>query len=327
MVVELELTEEEHLKLYRQMVLIRTFEETCAEQYVKGKITGFTHLYSGEEAVAVGAMSVISDKDYVVSAYREHGHALVKGVSPREVMAELFGKSTGISHGRGGSMHLFDPDLRFMGGYAIVAGGIPITVGLGLAVKYRKEDEIVASFFGDGAINQGVFHESLNMAKLWNLPIIFICENNFYGIGTNVSRASAVENLYERACSYKMPALQVDGMDVLAVRKGVGEAIKIIRRGEGPVFVEAKTYRFRGHSMADPDEYRSKMELKIWRERDPIKRFAKHLSGEGLASPEKLKEIQGEIDKVIADAVEFADKSPEPDLSELFDHIYTEGEK
>jgi len=196
MVVELELTEEEHLKLYRQMVLIRTFEETCAEQYVKGKITGFTHLYSGEEAVAVGAMSVITDKDYVVSAYREHGHALVKGISAREVMAELFGKSTGISHGRGGSMHLFDADLRFMGGYAIVAGGIPIAVGLGLAVKYRGGDEIVATFFGDGAVNQGVFHESLNMAKLWNLPVIFICENNFYGIGTNVSRASAVENLY-----------------------------------------------------------------------------------------------------------------------------------
>lgn len=327
MVVELELTEEEHLKLYRQMVLIRTFEETCAEQYVKGKITGFTHLYSGEEAVGVGAVSVITDKDYVVCAYREHGHALVKGASAREVMAELFGKVTGMSRGRGGSMHLFDADLRFMGGYAIVAGGVPIAVGLGLAAKYRRGDEIVATFFGDGAVNQGVFHESLNMAKLWDLPVVFICENNFYGIGTNVSRASAVENLYERVCAYGMPGWQVDGMDVLAVRKGVSEAVRMTRRGKGPVFVEAKTYRFRGHSMADPDEYRSKMELKIWQERDPIKRFAQHLLGEGIASPERLKEIQEEVDKVVADAVEFADKSPEPNLSELSDYVYVMGEE
>lgn len=325
MVVELSLSEQEHWELYRQMLLIRTFEETCAEQYTRGKITGFTHLYSGEEAVAVGAMSVITDKDYVVSAYREHGHAIAKGASPAAVMAELFGKSSGMSRGRGGSMHLFDPDLRFMGGYAIVAGGIPISVGLGLAVKYRGEADIVGSFFGDGAVNQGVFHESLNMAKLWKLPIVFICENNFYGIGTSVARASAVEDLYERVCSYKMPAWQVDGMDVLAVRQGVETAAKTARDGGGPVFVEAKTYRYRGHSMSDPDEYRSKMELKIWRERDPIKRFAAHMKKDGLISDERLKRIQTEVEKVVAEAVEFAEKSAEPPVAELTKDVYVEG--
>lgn len=324
MVVELSLSEQEHWELYRQMLLIRTFEETCAEQYARGKITGFTHLYSGEEAVAVGAMSVITDKDYVVSAYREHGHAIAKGASPKAVMAELFGKSSGMSRGRGGSMHLFDPDLRFMGGYAIVAGGIPISVGLGLAVKYRGEADIVGSFFGDGAVNQGVFHESLNMAKLWKLPIVFICENNFYGIGTSVARASAVEDLYERVCSYKMPAWQVDGMDVLAVRQGVEAAAKAVRDGDGPVFVEAKTYRYRGHSMSDPDEYRSKMELKIWRERDPIKRFAAHMKKDGLISDERLKGIQTEVEKVVAEAVEFAEKSAEPPVAELTKDVYVE---
>ncbi len=322
MTVELELNAEDHLQLYRQMLLIRTFEETCAEQYVKGKITGFTHLYSGQEAVAVGAMSAISDKDYVVTAYRDHGHALAKGASPQQVMSELFGKSTGLSSGKGGSMHLFHAGLHFMGGYAIVGGGLPITVGIGLAIKYRDETEVVLSFCGDGAVNQGVFHESLNMAKLWTLPIVFVCENNFYGIGTNVSRASAVEDLYRRTCSYSIRSLQVDGMDVLAVREGTIEAVDAARGNEGPIFVEAKTYRFRGHSMADPDEYRSKMELKIWRDRDPIKRFAEHLSRRGIADAKKLEQIQKEVDKVVADAVDFADKSPEPPPEALFEDVY-----
>ncbi len=307
------------------MLLIRLFEETTAEQYAKGKITGFTHLYSGEEAVAVGAMSVISDKDYVVSSYREHGHALIKGVTAREVMAELFGKSTGVSHGRGGSMHLFDPDIRFMGGYAIVAGGIPISAGIAQAVKYRGGEEIVASFFGDGAVNQGVFHETVNLAKLWSLPLVFICENNFYGIGTNVSRASAVEDLYKRVCGFNIHSVQVDGMDVLAVRKGVDEAVRITRGGGGPTFVEAKTYRFRGHSMSDPDEYRSKMELKIWRDRDPIKKFAEHLLKEDVATRKKLDALQKEVEEEIADAVEFADKSAEPPLTQLQDGLYSKG--
>jgi len=325
MVVELGLTEQEHLKLYRQMLLIRTFEETAAEQYAKGNITGFTHLYSGEEAVAVGAMSVISDKDYVVSSYREHGHALAKGATPKAVMAELFGKSTGISHGRGGSMHLFDPDLRFMGGYAIVAGGLPISAGIAQAVKYRNGDEIVAVFFGDGAVNQGVFHETVNIAKLWSLPLVLICENNFYGIGTNVSRASAVEDLYKRVCGFNIRAVQVDGMDVMAVRKGVEEAARISRGGGGPTFVEAKTYRFRGHSMSDPDEYRSKMELKIWRDRDPLTKFSSHLVNEGTADQKTLDEIKREVEAEVADAVDFAEKSPEPPLTQLMDGLYPNG--
>lgn len=324
MAVELDLTEEEHLKLYRQMVLIRTFEERAAEEYTKGKITGFTHLYSGEEAVAVGAISALSDKDYVVSAYRDHGHVLVKGADAGSVMAELFGKATGLSHGRGGSMHLFDGSIRFMGGYGIVGGGLPISVGLAQAVAYRGEDEVVASFFGDGAVNQGVFHESLNMAKLWKLPLLLICENNFYGIGTSVGRASAVEDIYKRVCAYDMQAAQVDGMDVMAVRSAAERAVATIRSGKGPVFIEARTYRFRGHSMSDPDEYRSKTELKIWRERDPIPKFAKHLESEGITTAVSLKEIRESVDKEVTDAVAFADSSPDPPVADLMKNVNVE---
>ena len=243
----LTLGEAELLELYRRMILIRRFEDKTAEMYSRGKITGFCHLYAGEEAVAVGAIYALYDKDYVVSTYREHGHCLAKGANPRNVMAELFGKSTGISHGRGGSMHLFDAEKRFMGGYAIVGGGLPLSVGLALSNSYKEEPGVVCCFFGDGALPQGAFHESLNMASLWKLPVIFICENNHYGMGTLVQNAICQEELYRFAEPYKMPGVRVDGMDVIDVYKATVEAAARAREGEGPSLIEAITYRFRGH--------------------------------------------------------------------------------
>ncbi|MGH7988359.1 MAG: pyruvate dehydrogenase (acetyl-transferring) E1 component subunit alpha [Candidatus Binataceae bacterium] len=320
----LTLTDSQLMDLYRRMVLIRRFEEKVAEMYSRGKITGFCHLYAGEEAVAVGAISAIYDKDYVVSTYREHGHCLTKGASPRVVMAELFGKATGISRGHGGSMHLFDPNLRFMGGYAIVGGGLPLATGLGLSIVYKQEPEVVCCFFGDGALPQGAFHESLNMASLWKLPVIFICENNFYGMGTLVQNAICQEELYRFAEPYKMPGVRVDGMDVLDVYRAVTEAAARAREGEGPSLIEAVTYRFRGHSMSDPVEYRSKREERIWQERDPIKNLMRKLVRDGRADESKFKAIEHEVDAIIEDAVKFAEESPEPKLDELGKYVYVD---
>jgi pyruvate dehydrogenase E1 component alpha subunit len=318
------LAEDELLELYRRMSLIRRFEDRVAEMYTRGKITGFCHLYAGEEAVAVGAIHGLYDKDYVVSTYREHGHCLAKGASPRAVMAELFGKATGISKGRGGSMHLFDPVLRFMGGYAIVGGGLPIATGLGLSINYREEAEVVCCFFGDGAVPQGAFHESLNMASLWKLPVIFVCENNFYGMGTMVQNAICQEELYRFADPYKIPGVRVDGMDVIEVYAAVSEAAARAREGKGPSLIEAITYRFRGHSMSDPAEYRSKREERIWQERDPLKRFRILLMHERRLAPATLDGIDHEVTAVVDDAVKFADESPEPPLEELTRNVYAE---
>ena len=318
------LAEDELLEIYRLMSLIRRFEDKVAEMYTRGKITGFCHLYAGEEAIAVGAIHGLYDKDYVVSTYREHGHCLAKGASPRAVMAELFGKSTGISKGRGGSMHLFDPMLRFMGGYAIVGGGLPIATGLGLSIAYRGDPEVVCCFFGDGALPQGAFHESLNMASLWKLPVIFVCENNFYGMGTLVQNAICQEELYRFADPYKIPGVRVDGMDVVEVYAAVSEAATRAREGKGPSLIEAITYRFRGHSMSDPAEYRSKREERIWQERDPIKRYRNLLTHERRILPAALDRIDQEQSAVVDDAVKFADESPEPPLSELTKNVYVE---
>ncbi|HXW84560.1 MAG TPA: pyruvate dehydrogenase (acetyl-transferring) E1 component subunit alpha [Candidatus Binataceae bacterium] len=320
----LTLQETELLDFYRRMVLIRHFEDKTAEMYARGKITGFCHLYAGEEAVAVGAISALYDKDYVVSTYREHGHCLAKGASPRVVMAELFGKVTGISHGKGGSMHLFDQDIRFMGGYAIVGGGLPLAAGLGLAIAYNESPEVVCCFFGDGALPQGAFHESLNLASLWKLPVIYICENNFYGMGTLVQNAICQEELYRFAAPYKMPGVRVDGMDVLDVYAAVTEAVARAREGDGPSLIEAVTYRFRGHSMSDPVEYRSKREERIWQERDPIKLMRRQLTGERGIGEAKLTAIEKEVAEQIEDAVKFADESPEPSLDELGKGVYAE---
>jgi pyruvate dehydrogenase E1 component alpha subunit len=320
----LTLHEAQLLDLYRRMALIRHFEEKAAEMYTRGKITGFCHLYAGEEAVAVGAIYALYDKDYVVSTYREHGHCLAKGADPRVVMAELFGKSTGISHGHGGSMHLFDQDLRFMGGYAIVGGGLPIAAGLALAIQYNEGPEVVCCFFGDGALPQGAFHEALNMAALWKLPVVFICENNFYGMGTLVQNAISQEELYRFAEPYKIPGVRVDGMDVLDVYGATMEAVARAREGDGPSLIEAVTYRFRGHSMSDPGEYRSKREERIWQERDPIKAMRRRLLTEKRATDARLDEIEKEVAAVVDDAVKFADESPEPSLDELGKGVYVE---
>ncbi|HUO04189.1 MAG TPA: pyruvate dehydrogenase (acetyl-transferring) E1 component subunit alpha [Candidatus Binataceae bacterium] len=318
----LTLQESQLLDLYRRMSLIRHFEDKTAEMYSRGKITGFCHLYAGEEAVAVGAISALNDKDYVVSTYREHGHCLAKGAAPRAVMAELFGKSTGISHGRGGSMHLFDQDLRFMGGYAIVGAGLPIAAGLGLSINYNEGPEVVCCFFGDGALPQGAFHESLNLATLWKLPVIFICENNFYGMGTLVQNAISQEELYRFAEPYKIPAVRVDGMDVLEVYGAAVEAIAHARNGDGPSLIEAVTYRYRGHSMSDPAEYRSKREERIWQERDPLKTMRRRLVGERHVAEARLDEIDREVTAVVEDAVKFAEESPEPPVTEAGKGVY-----
>ncbi|MBV8134664.1 MAG: pyruvate dehydrogenase (acetyl-transferring) E1 component subunit alpha [Deltaproteobacteria bacterium] len=318
----LTLQETQLLELYRRMVLIRQFEEKTAEMYARGKITGFCHLYAGEEAVAVGAIYALYDKDYVLSTYREHGHCLAKGADPKLVMAELFGRVTGISKGRGGSMHLFDPDLRFMGGYAIVGGGLPIATGLGLSVQYNEGPEVVCCFFGDGALPQGAFHESLNMASLWKLPVVFVCENNFYGMGTMVQNAICQEELYRFAEPYKMPGVRVDGMDVLEVYGATMEAVARAREGDGPSLIEAVTYRFRGHSMSDPAEYRSKREERIWQERDPIKNLRRRMLGERHVAEARLGDIDAAVAREIEEAVKFADESPEPSVDELGKGIY-----
>jgi pyruvate dehydrogenase E1 component alpha subunit len=324
MVKALDLADEELIRLYRMMFLIRTFEEKAAEMYARGKITGFSHLYIGEEAVAAGTISAMHERDYVVSSYRDHGHCLAKGADPNVVMAELFGRITGISKGKGGSMHLFDDKLRFLGGYAIVAGGLPIAVGVGMAVHYKEDDSVIATFFGDGATNAGAFHESLNAASAWKLPIVFICENNFYAIGTSLDRVSPSKELYKRAKAYNIPSERVDGMDVLAVREATERAIERAREGDGPSFIEAVTYRFRGHSMSDPDDYRTKREEKIWKERDPIIKLAKHLRDKAIVSPDELKELQDEVNATVDESVKFADGSLWPELEELMKDIYVE---
>jgi pyruvate dehydrogenase E1 component alpha subunit len=318
----MEMPERELLHLYEKMVLSREFEESCAEQYTKGHITGFLHLYSGQEAVAVGATTGLRQEDYILSAYREHAQAIVRGVEPKLVMAELFGKATGLCKGKGGSMHLFSRELNFMGGYAIVGGQFPIAVGLALSAKFRGESKIAACFFGDGAVNQGTFHEALNWARLWELPVLFICENNFYGIGTEVHRSSALASIHRRTCGYDIPSEKVDGMDVMAVYRAVKHGAELVRNQQRPYFIEAVTYRFRGHSMSDPAKYRSPAEHDMWKARDPIPAFAKRLLGEGITTPPVLEEITHKCQNLVAEAVRFAEESPWPEDREVWEDIY-----
>jgi len=316
------LADQQLIRLYEQMFLAREFEERCAEQYTKGNITGFLHLYSGQEAVAVGATAALHRDDYILSAYREHAQAIVRGAEPRRVMAELFGKATGICKGKGGSMHLFDPGLNFMGGYAIVGGQFPIALGLAFASRYRGEDRITACFFGDGAVNQGTFHESLNWARLWELPVLFVCENNFYGIGTEVHRSSALPHIHKRTCGYDIPSEKVDGMDVIAVYKAIKHAAEQVRESGLPYFVEATTYRFRGHSMSDPGKYRSAAEHDLWKSRDPIPNLAKRLLEEGIADLTALNAIETRCKAQVEEAVQFAEQSPWPEDEQVWEDIY-----
>lgn len=320
---KLNLSKEELIKFLRQMLLIRRFEEKAAEMYMRGKIGGFLHLYIGEEAVAVGAISCLKPEDYIVTHYREHGHALVRGIEAKRIMAELFGKATGTSKGKGGSMHLFDASKGFMGGYAIVGGMMPVGVGLALASQFKEEGRVTMCFFGDGAVNQGEFHESLNLAALWKLPIVFLCENNGYGMGTHVDKTFSGSDISKLAERYDMPCCQkIDGMDVLTVRDEVMKWVERARNGGGPSFVEVMTYRFRGHSMADPLEYRNKQEEEKWKKRDPIPLFKKRLLAEAVVSEEEMVLLQKEVDREVEEAVEFAEKSPFPSLESVYEDVY-----
>lgn len=317
------LSKKELLKLHEKMVLIREFEEACGENYAKGFIRGFLHLYIGEEAIAVGAISQLKKEDFIVTHYRDHGHALSRGLDTNAVMAELFGKSTGVSKGKGGSMHLFDVEKNFMGGHAIVGAQFPLALGIALACKYKKENNVVLVFFGDGAVSQGTFHETLNLASLWDLPLLFFLENNLYGMGSHVEKTRAEgKDISSSSSSYGIEAEIVDGMNVLEVLEVTKKSLEKIRENNRPILIEAKTFRFSGHSMADPAKYRSKEELNYWLKKDPIKTFSKYLLEKNICTENDLKGIQNKINLEINNAVEFAIKSPEPSLGELKKDIY-----
>jgi pyruvate dehydrogenase E1 component alpha subunit len=316
------LNKDQLINLYRQMLLIRRFEEKSAEVYVAGKIGGFCHLYIGQEAVGVGTISAIRQDDYVLASYREHGLALAKGMSARAIMAELFGKATGCSKGKGGSMHMFDKSLGFLGGHAIVGGQIPLATGTAFATKYQGTDQVTLCYFGEAAVNQGAFHESLNMAQLWKLPCIYICENNQYGMGTSLARAMSLQNIAQKACAYNMASEFVDGMDVLAVREATLRAVERARKDYLPTLLEIRTYRFMGHSMSDPGNYRTRAEIEKYQERDPIKLLSASLLEEKVVEQKALDEIDRQVREEVEDSLRFADESPLPDPKELYTDVY-----
>ena len=310
------------IQLYRQMILIRRFEEKAAEVYVAGKIGGFCHLYIGQEAVAVGSISAIGKDDYVIGSYREHGQALAKGMSARSIMAELYGKVTGCSKGKGGSMHMFDKELNFAGGHGIVGGQIPLATGLAFASKYQNKDNVTLCYFGEAAVNQGAFHESLNMAQLWKLPCIYICENNQYGMGTSVDRAMSLRDIAQKSCAYEIASEFVDGMDVLAIREATLRAVERGRKEYLPTLLEIRTYRFMGHSMSDPGNYRTRAEIEKYQERDPIKLFAASLIEEKITDQATLENLDKEVREEVEDAVQFAEESPLPPPEDLYTDVY-----
>jgi pyruvate dehydrogenase E1 component alpha subunit len=316
------LTRTQLLEMHSKMALLRRFEEKSAEEYTRGKIGGFMHLYIGQEAVGIGCISTLRQEDKVLASYREHGHAITKGMNPNVVMAELFGKITGCSKGKGGSMHMWSNEHGMMGGNGIVAAQLPIASGVALAAQYQGLDEVVMCFFGDGAVDEGAFHESLNLAALWKLPVIFVCENNQYSMGMAVEKAWAVETLLPRAAAHNMPAEVVDGMDVLKVYEAAKRSVEYTRSGKGPVLLEIKTYRFRGHSMTDPAYYRTREEEKEWRTtRDPIGIFEKHLLDAGLAAQADFDENDAKAIQIAEEAAEFAENSPFPEPEELYNDI------
>jgi pyruvate dehydrogenase E1 component alpha subunit len=309
------------------MLLIRRFEERAGEMYTKAKIGGFLHLCIGEEATIVGSVNALADTDYLISTYREHGQAIARGTNPNVVMAELFGKEDGCSGGRGGSMHLFDLERRFMGGYGIVGGNLPLAAGLGLASAYRGDNDVTLCMMGDGATNQGTFGETMNLTALWDLPVVFVVVNNQFGMGTSLERHSAVTDLSQKAGGFGVPGSKCDGMDVLDVHAAVSEAVQKARDESTPQLVEAVTYRYRGHSMADPEEYRTKEQVEEWRKRDPITTFGDRLKDEGAASDDDLEQMDKEAVEAVDKAVEFAEESPFPDLGSMYDHVYVYGEQ
>lgn len=317
------LEKEGYLDLYYQMVLIRRLEERSAELYQQGKIGGFLHLYIGQEAVSTGVVAARKPQDRIITAYRDHGVALNTGISADEVMAELLGKATGTSKGKGGSMHMADVDRNFWGGHAVVGAHLPIAAGMALGDVYEGNDGVTICMFGDGATNIGFFHEALNLSKVWELPVLWLCENNKYGMGTSVERASAVSEIRQKAEGYNIPNERVDGMDVIAVREATLEALEHVR-GDGPYFLEAVTYRYRGHSMGDPERYREKDEVRDWEENDPIGIYHRYLLENDLATEDELEDHEARAEAEVEEAVEFAESSPEPEPEELFTDIYVE---
>ncbi len=309
--------------LLRQMLLVRRFEEKAAELYSEGKIRGFLHLAIGEEAVSVGAVRALQPEDNIVSTYREHGHALARGIAAGPIMAELYGKANGVSRGRGGSMHLFDAPHRFFGGFAIVAAGLPVAVGLALADHLRGRKAVTACFFGDGAVAEGEFHESLNLAALWKLPVLLLCENNYYAMGTALARHQSQTDISLKAGAYGIPGAAVDGMDVLAVEDATCSAAAAARQGEGPRLLEFRTYRFRAHSMYDPELYRSKEEVAAWKLRDPIPHFWKRALDAGALSEPELATLEGEVEAEVAEAVSFAEAGEWEPVADLLKDVHT----
>ena len=318
------MNKKEQLELYHQMVLIRRMEERGEELYQQGKIGGFMHLYIGQEAVSTGLISARQPNDRVITAYRDHGVAINCGISVNQVVAELMGKATGISRGKGGSMHMADPEKNFWGGHAIVGAHLPIATGMALGDKYGGRDNVTICMFGDGATNIGFFHEALNLSKVWELPVLWVCENNQYGMGTAVERASAVPSIAMKARGYDIPSEKIEGMDVMNVHEAAKKAIEKVRSGKGPFLLEVVTYRFRGHSMGDPERYRKQDEVKKWEESDPIGIFHKHLVDGKIASAKALDEIDAQVLDEVDKAVEFAEASPEPTMEDLYRDVYAD---
>src|SRR5689334_16150481 len=315
-----------NLDLLKSMLLQRRFEERCAEAYALGKIGGFCHLYIGQEAVSTGTLSLLRPDDYIITTYRDHGQALARGITPRAVMSELFGRIDGCARGKGGSMHMFDKSLNFLGGHGIVGAHVPLATGVGFAIKYRGGDQVCICFMGESVVNTGAFHEALNMAGLWKLPVVYVIENNRYGMGTALERASAIHDIYERGASYNMPRAQCDGQDVFAVRAAVQEAVDRARHDQTPTLLEVRTYRFMGHSMSDAvsGTYRTKAELDEYMKRDPIMLLRMHMQENGELTDEEIQRLDAEIKAIVQDAWDFADKSPEPPLEALYEDVYVD---
>ncbi len=312
-------------ELLARMALIRRFEEEAGRQYQRAKAGGFLHLAIGEEATIVGTTSVMREEDYLIGTYRTHGHAIARGTDPKRVMAELFGRVDGTSGGRGGSMHIFDAERRFMGGYGIVGGNLPIAAGLALSADFKGEDAVTVCMFGDGASNAGNFGETMNLAALWSLPILFLVENNLYGMGTSVERHSAQTDLSKKAEGYGIPGRRIDGMDVIAVREGVAEGVRLAREERRPTLIEVITYRYRGHSAADPEVYRERDEVEEWRQKDPIESFARRCIEAGVLGERELQEVRDKAEETVLAAVEFAEASAEPELDTLYENLYVLG--
>jgi pyruvate dehydrogenase E1 component alpha subunit len=319
---DLDLSDEKLRSLYRDMLLIRRFEERAAQEYGKGKIAGFCHLYIGQEATGVGAIAALREDDFIYTAYRDHGQALARGMSAKGCMAELFGKVTGVSKGIGGSMHFYDLSKGFMGGWGIVGGHPPLAAGTAFATKYQNRDSVTICFMGEASTNQGVFHETLNMAELWKLPVIFICENNGYGMGTAINRAMAGDNLFDKAAGYLMNRGAVNGMDVIEMYREMKKAIHLARTEYKPTFLEARTYRYRGHSMSDPGQYRTKEEIEEYKKRDPVETFALELKQWGILTDASIEAMEETIKAEVQESVEFAENSPQPPLEMLHENVY-----